>query len=262
MDRKAIFFDIDGTLLDKKMIVEPSTKEAFRLLRQAGHYTFLCSGRSRGYIFNPELLGLGFDGIVAACGTDVEAFDKMLVSYHLAPEKLARYYKLCHENYVGSLWEGREKILVDDTILKGNQYYEFLKKQLGPRMIDIVGNEDEWKINKMIVTFDERSDDSILEEIGKDFQVLRHAYQVAELVPNGYTKATGMQAVVSELGIDPDHVYAIGDSINDLEMLRYAGHSIAMGNGVDAVKDVAEYVTTDIHEDGIYNAMKYYGLIL
>ncbi|SDB18389.1 Cof-type HAD-IIB family hydrolase [Eubacterium oxidoreducens] len=261
MDKKAIFFDIDGTLLDRNMRIEASTKEAFKKLRKAGHYTFLCSGRSRGYIFNPEILGLGFDGIVAGCGTDVEVFGKKLVNYHLPHNDLAHYYELCHNNYVGSLWEGREKILVDDFLLRGNQYYEFLKKQLGPRMIAIIGNEDAWKINKMIVTFDERSDDSILEEMGKHFQILRHAYQVAELVPHGYTKATGMQAVVSELGLDVNQVYAIGDSINDREMLTYAGHSIAMGNGVEEIKKIAEYVTTDIHEDGVFNAMKHYGLL-
>ena len=63
------------------------------------------------------------------------------------------------------------------------------------------------------------------------------------------------------LGINKEDTYAIGDSINDLEMLQCVGHGIAMGNATQVAKDVAEYVTTDIHEDGIYNALKHYGLI-
>ena len=63
------------------------------------------------------------------------------------------------------------------------------------------------------------------------------------------------------LGISVEDTYAIGDSINDLEMLEFAGHSIAMGNASAVAKEKAEYVTTHIHEDGIYNALKHYALI-
>ena len=70
--KKAVFFDIDGTLWDFKMNIPESTKEALKELRKNGHYAFLCSGRSRSNIKSPKLLALGFDGIVAACGTHIE----------------------------------------------------------------------------------------------------------------------------------------------------------------------------------------------
>ena len=63
--KKAVFFDIDGTLWDFKMNIPESTKEALKELRKNGHYAFLCSGRSRSNIKSPKLLALGFDGIVA-----------------------------------------------------------------------------------------------------------------------------------------------------------------------------------------------------
>jgi hypothetical protein len=49
--------------------------------------------------------------------------------------------------------------------------------------------------------------------------------------------------------------------VNDLDMLDFAGHGIAMGNGTAPAKEAAEYVTTDIHDDGIRRAMEHYGLI-
>ncbi len=261
MNRKLIFFDIDGTLMDRDMNIEHSTREAFEKLHDQGHYTFLCSGRSRGYIFNPKLLSLGFDGIVAGCGTDVEAFQKKLVYHSIPKEKLSTYYALCHENRIGSLWEGSEKIFADHEILKENGYYQFLRKQLGPRMLEISGNEADWDVNKITVTFDEASNDEAIDQLEEDFHILRHAFHVAELVPKGFSKASGIKAVVDEMQANIEDVYAIGDSINDLEMLSFAGHAIAMGNGVDQVKEIAEYVTSDIHQDGVYEAMLHYGLI-
>ena len=58
-----------------------------------------------------------------------------------------------------------------------------------------------------------------------------------------------------------EHTYAFGDSANDLEMLSYVAHSVAMGNGTQEVKETAEYVTTGVMDDGIYNGLKHYGLI-
>ena len=58
-----------------------------------------------------------------------------------------------------------------------------------------------------------------------------------------------------------ENAYAFGDSTNDIEMLEIVGTAIAMGNGADLAKDVADYVTDTVDEDGLYNAMKYYKLI-
>ena len=53
------------------------------------------------------------------------------------------------------------------------------------------------------------------------------------------------------LGIDPSEVIAFGDAENDLEMIQFAGHGVAMGNACDALKDVADEVTLTNNEDGI-----------
>ena len=67
--------------------------------------------------------------------------------------------------------------------------------------------------------------------------------------------------VCEKLEIAHEDTYAFGDSVNDLEMLTYVGHGIAMGNGTPKAKQAADYVTDAIHKDGIYNACKYFGLI-
>jgi hydroxymethylpyrimidine pyrophosphatase-like HAD family hydrolase len=49
--------------------------------------------------------------------------------------------------------------------------------------------------------------------------------------------------------------------MNDIDMIRFARHSIAMGNATEKIKEEAEFVTTDLDKDGIYNGLKHYGLI-
>ena len=70
--RKAVFFDIDGTLWDRSNKIPESTVRAINELKAGGNPVFICSGRTRGYITDTGLLSLGFDGIVSGCGTMVE----------------------------------------------------------------------------------------------------------------------------------------------------------------------------------------------
>ena len=93
------------------------------------------------------------------------------------------------------------------------------------------------------------------------FDFMNHGDGIVEAVPKGTSKATGIAWLCEHLGVAIEDTYAIGDSINDLEMLAFVGHSIAMGNASQAAKDAAEYVTTHIHEDGIKHALEHYKLI-
>ncbi len=82
-----------------------------------------------------------------------------------------------------------------------------------------------------------------------------------EIVPKGFSKASGIEFLINELNIPFENTYAIGDSTNDLPMLKYVKNSIAMGNSNPLLFDLVSYVTTDIEEDGIYKALKHYSLI-
>jgi hypothetical protein len=70
-----------------------------------------------------------------------------------------------------------------------------------------------------------------------------------------------MEVVRQALGLEAADTYAVGDSVNDLDMIRAAGTGIAMGNASEVAKAAADYVTSDIHEDGIAHALEKFGLI-
>jgi hydroxymethylpyrimidine pyrophosphatase-like HAD family hydrolase len=71
-----------------------------------------------------------------------------------------------------------------------------------------------------------------------------------DLAPEGVSKASGLAEVADRLGIDRSDVLAIGDGRNDIEMLRWVGRGVAMGQAVDEVRAAADHVTATVNEDG------------
>jgi hydroxymethylpyrimidine pyrophosphatase-like HAD family hydrolase len=74
---------------------------------------------------------------------------------------------------------------------------------------------------------------------------------LVEIVPLGTSKATGVEGVARPLGIGSDEVVAFGDMPNDIPLLRWAGHGVAMGNAHPEVLDAADEVTTPNNDDGV-----------
>ena len=82
-----------------------------------------------------------------------------------------------------------------------------------------------------------------------------------EIAPKGFSKASAIKYIANYLNIPMEETVAIGDSNNDLQMLKCAHIAIAMGNGNDNVKGMADYVTTNVSEDGIKNALIWLNVI-
>ena len=85
--------------------------------------------------------------------------------------------------------------------------------------------------------------------------------KAGEMMIKGVSKGAAIKDFMEAVGEPIENAYAFGDSTNDIEMLEIAGTAIAMGNGADLAKAVADYVTDTVDEDGLYNAMKHYKLI-
>lgn len=271
METKLLFFDIDGTLLDHRGEVSASAKQALSKLKEKGHLRFICSGRTKCMI-NDKITGLDFDGFVYGAGTHIEFEDKILEYVELPIDLIQKTCEILRQYEVGYVLEGAYHVYVEKEVYYDKRpYYSLFIKSLG-NIVKILEPEMEIKASKItcvLPAMEVEKVETLYNILKQDFTVIVHESKdngiltngLVELMPKGYTKATGIKETLAILGRDQKDSIAIGDSNNDLDMLTYAGTAIVMGNGSMNAKAIADYVTTDINEDGVYQAMKHYNLI-
>ncbi len=264
MSKKMFFFDIDGTLIteDGNRIFPESAKRAIRLARDKGNLVYINTGRVRVNI-EDSILDVGFDGCVCGCGTNIYTDGNEVLHNKLTKEKCREIAVKCRENNLMSIFEYKEHTAYDRDI-SGSMHQEILTyfKDMGKKLIDDIYS-DEFIFDKF--TFWKESDnpavDEFLDYLRADFNCIRRGSDFYEIVPLGFTKATGIKFLQDYYNIPLEDVYVFGDSNNDLDMIKYATNSIAMGISSEEVKKSASYITDDVMHDGIYNAMKHFGVI-
>lgn len=259
---KIIFFDIDGTLVSASGTILDSTRRAIALARENGHKTLINTGRTFQNV-DPEIRELGFDGVVCGCGTHVILDGKTLFYQTQSAERCAQIAACCRDCQVSPLYERRDLMFYDPAARKlpGFLELETVYEQKKAIMRAIASPEDpSFWFDKFVIWYDAQSDLERFHQVADpEFFCIDRGVGFAELVPHGYTKASGMQVVLDALHADSTDTLAIGDSLNDLEMLQAAQVGICMGNS-PMLEPYADYVTAPLEEDGLFLAMQHFGL--
>lgn len=267
---KALFFDIDGTLVNFRGQMPESAKEALKSAQRNGHRTILCSGRSKVQIY-PWLLELGFDGIVAATGAYVECNGEVVYKHFMAEEELRLITGLLEE--AGACYSAQAgSRMITSAPHRDRQLARF--KDLGDaemidqiwRYLEIADKLDPYKDIEKIVYYESKMPvQAIRERLSGICDVTESSFEEAkddsgEITSAGINKAFGMQKYLVHAGIAQEDTIAFGDGPNDFDMLEFAAAGVAMGNAVQALKDRADYVTKSVDADGIAYAMHELGL--
>ena len=286
-DKKYIFFDIDGTILPANGVVPESTKKALKLAQQNGHEIFLNTGRCRP-IVPQKLLDLNFDGLVCGTGTYAE-YNGEVVFRNVFTESQAKkvldfsikydvpIIMSTNNECVATATDTAKYIVLftdgefDPSDFKSAKDLE--KSPLLDSMRPYVIDEDK---KNYLKNFKEISDfvyiespfsvDEVNQILGDDLNAERASFKnpddfSGEITLSKFNKSTGIKDILTKIGGDLKDSIAVGDGYNDIEMLKGAASSIAMGNSPDDVKDIADYVTDDINSDGVYNALKHFKII-
>ncbi|MCI2049354.1 MAG: HAD hydrolase family protein [Lachnospiraceae bacterium] len=257
-----VFLDIDGTIWDGRRRIPDSAAEAIRKLRRSGHSAVLCSGRGRASIQAPHLLSLGFDGILAACGNHIEKDGRILYERLLPPELVTRSVDTLRENRMPLVLEGPEFYWFEPADFPADPYPRELWEQLGPRAKHLSELGSGARVNKFSADYEDGGCfDRVKEALGEELDFIDHNGRVVEFIPKGSSKGDGIARYLALTGADPEAVYAIGDGINDLDMIGSVRHGIAMGGCCAELAERAEYVTDRLWEDGLAHALAHYGLI-
>lgn len=261
-----IFFDIDGTLIGGgSQLMSESTKEAIRKTRENGHICMINTGRTRKLV-GPEITGqVEFDGYLLGCGTMAVYHDQILIHHRIPKELALRILEGLRRYEIDAIMEGAEDNYCENP---KNMYTETFGKYIS-RYEEVYGGNAYSELelapgyfDKFFAYVDEKKKmDAFRAEFEAELDFIDRENGYYEVVPKGFSKATAIQFIADTLNIPLEETVAIGDSNNDLPMLEYAHTSIAMGNSTKAVLDMADYVTTDVKEDGIWNALKWLGAL-
>lgn len=272
-DRKRlVFLDIDGTLLIPGAgRMTDRTVQALRRARENGHILCICTGRTCCEI--PDTVK-GFDAVISAAGACVMWKDKVLLAEYLSDSEKQAAVELLEEAGAIYAMEG-----FDDLYMKKEVYERFCRvlegrseeerKVLGlfqrTRFYTEVSETE--KVHKCSYFYAEKDGGWFRERLKKrDMSVAAFSQGEArgncgEITKTAFNKGSAVRCLSDYLGIPIEDTIAVGDSENDLEMLRAAGVGIAMGNALGYVKDAADDVTKSVEEDGVYHAFLKYGLI-
>lgn len=272
MSPKVVFLDIDGTLCDREGVVPDSTLEALHRASANGHRMVLCTGRSKVQIF-PFLNPADYQGVVSVAGSCVTCGDHVVFQKLMEREPLRNMVRFFREQDMPYFLQSEERIYTDphsaseihDAFIELGRSEEDVEKMLAT--VDVVDFPEEQEgVEKALYYRCKLPAEEVDAILGHQFTIQDSSYKVTrfcdgEVTCRGITKAAGMQHYLDYVGISRDDSLGIGDGPNDFEMLEYAGVGVAMGNAIPALKERADYVTADIHHDGIYQAFLHWNLI-
>ncbi|WP_300370493.1 Cof-type HAD-IIB family hydrolase [Brachyspira sp.] len=259
---KAVFFDIDGTLVsfDTHKICD-SSKEAIKLLKEKGIKVFIATGRIKMHINNLD--DLKFDGYITANGFDCYVDDKSIYRHSIDKDEvysLIDYLKHKEQfpcsimmnngifiNYITKEVEEVSKA-INLPIPAVENYYDFLEENINNIL----------QINLFV---DENKEKELMNKIFKNCESSRWHPAFTDVNTKGGGKHIGVDKIIEYFGIDLSETMAFGDGGNDITMIEHVNIGIAMGNANESVKKIADYITDDIGNDGIYNALKHFNVL-
>lgn len=277
MNHKLLFIDIDGTLFDHaKDAIPESAKNAILSAKSKGHKIFLSTGRPYADI-DQEILNFPLDGMIVSCGAVVYVDNKPIYCKTYPQKELISLIQFMLDNNIGFSLDGiRKNYLTEEAfnclsslMFKNNEDSELSRAMMAKNNcfpFEDMKEEDLKEVVKIsIFTKNKESCEKLFQKIPESLVGFMyknnhlHLYN-GEISIKGITKATGLKKIATYLNKSIEDTIAIGDSLNDLDILQEAGLSICMGNGTDECKEIADFTTKHISDDGLAYALKHFNL--
>lgn len=251
---KAIFFDLDGTLVDTKTDRIPASAQwALHRLKEKKIKLFIASGRPP---VRAELI---------KAQTDIRFDGKVLLNgqYCVDGEDVPFYKKPLTEAQLRSILKWLEKNQeINCNFMEAGLVYANIQGA-GPRSefpVRPVGRCLEHPTYQVSPRVGPEADEEILAQVD-GVKSARWSDWSTDLIPADGGKTVGMQKLLDRYGLRREECMAFGDGANDIEMLGYVGIGVAMGNGFRSVKQAADYVTDTVAADGILKALRHFKIL-
>lgn len=273
MTIKCLAFDLDGTLLMDDKTIDPRTKSSIQKAIQKGMHIIIASGRDKnGTAFVYEPLGLDKGNHYLALVNGQIIYDFQNKEYDLddvlLPEDGLKIQQVCRQFDVEGIFccgydfysyiseTGRKKkaqrekekgVPMDYGLKKGGPNRNFIDLPYE----EIKLNQD---INKVVLVHDEKFFEKNIDALRQtlsDYDVLMVGKDWMEIMPKGVSKASALKKIAKKAGFTMDEIMAFGDAQNDIQMIEEVGIGVAMGNAMEELKQVADYVTDTNMNNGV-----------
>lgn len=277
---KIIFLDVDGTLINYEGKLPDSAREAVKKARANGHRVYICTGCSKAEIMQRDLGEL--DGMIGGNGAYVEDHETVVMHQGLTKDQVKHIVDWCNDRHLGFYLESNSGMYCNDYMLEqgpstmvkyaqgkgadSGQAQAMAQSFVGGFLLahgDDLYRDDVNKISFILSSYQDHLDSK------KEFPTLEantwggrgELALFGDLGPTGITKRHAIEVLLEYLHADVKDTVSFGDAKIDLSMFECCAYNVAMGNGGEEIRAAADYVTTDVDEDGLHHAFQYLGVI-
>lgn len=258
MNIKAIFFDVDGTLLSHRTKQIPQdTKQVLKELQKNGIRIFMSTGRHSAELAELPVNDIEFDGYITLNGQlCLDKNRRVVFGKPFDKETANKLVSIFKSKEIPLVLVEAERIyinFVNETVCKAQE-------SISTPIPDISTYNDD-NIYQA-TTFLKRGEEAELQShLPEECKFARWCDYGADIISTEGGKVEGIKYFCDLYGIEQNEIMAFGDAENDIDMLKYARIGVAMGNAQDSVKKISDYVTSDIDENGIKNATQFYNIL-
>ena len=272
---KIIFLDVDGTIVDYDNHIPDSAREAIRKARENGHLVYVCTGRSKAEMPD-EIWNIGFDGMIGGNGSYVEHKGQILL-HQLIPYETAKrvadwleargleFYLESNNGLFASrnFREVARPTLRTYALGKGASEDQVLHMEAEEALHGLIYDGDLYRddLNKISFILHSYQDHLDSKEAFPELKAGTWGGRGEEalfgdLGVKDINKAYAVDLILDHLDADRANTIAVGDAKVDIPMLQACQIGVAMGNGGPEILAVADLITDDVGQDGLFKAFE------
>ncbi|HLS61311.1 MAG TPA: Cof-type HAD-IIB family hydrolase [Virgibacillus sp.] len=257
MDKTIVFFDIDGTLVDDEKQMLATTKQAIKDLQRNGVHIAIATGRPP-FMFQEIRDELDIDSYISFNGQQVVCNGEVIYENPLEVQALQKLHEDAIDRGHPMMLIGKNEMratVTEHPDIKAT-YHKLLSSY---PLVDPTYYQQEAIFQALL--FCNEKEEGVIQKQHQDFHFLRWHELSCDIMPLGASKAIGMNKIIEAKGLKKTASYAFGDGSNDMELIKEAGTGIAMGNSIPELKEIADYTTKSVDEDGVLTGLQHFNLL-
>ncbi|WP_313469583.1 Cof-type HAD-IIB family hydrolase [Carnobacterium sp.] len=279
METKYIFLDVDGTLVSYFNELPDSAVEAIKSAQANGHKIYTVTGRSKAEMYD-YILDIGFDGYIGGNGNYVESDNEVILHQLMTEEEERRIIDWLHDRKLEFYLESNNGLFASEHFEKRGEQtvkdYVAYKEKSGAEAMtvrkvfpEMIFGENLYRddVNKISFILNDYQDYLDAVEAFPAFKVgtwggVGEKALFGDIALDNITKQTAIETLLNHHNAKRKDTIAFGDAKVDIPMLDYCEGGVAMGNGGEEIKAMADHITDTVEKDGLQKAFRHFGLIV